>query len=85
MSQGTIVEKLQTSDIDENKNETLKIEFLSEEFLWKKMWLILTMQKAIIICLKSELSGIDIFIVRHDDPASEVKILLSMQTIIGSH
>jgi len=29
------------------------------------------MQKAIIICLKSELSGIDIFIVRHDDPASE--------------
>ena len=30
-----------------------------------------TIQKAIIICLKSELSGIDIFIVRHDDPASE--------------
>ena len=31
------------------------------------------MQKAMIICLKSELSGIDIFIVRHDDPASKVK------------
>ena len=28
-----------------------------------------------IICLKSELSGIDIFIVRHDDPASEFKNL----------
>ena len=26
------------------------------------------------ICLKSELSGIDIFIVRHDDPASEKHI-----------
>ena len=49
------------------------------------MRLILTMQKAMIICLKSELSGIDIFIVRHDDPASEVKILLRMQTIFGSH
>ena len=33
------------------------------------------MQKAMIICLKSELSGIDIFIVRHDDPASKVKNL----------
>ena len=29
------------------------------------------------ICLKSELSGIDIFIVRHDDPASEAKRLKS--------
>ena len=85
MSHGTTVEKLQTSDIEENKNETLKIKFLSEEFLWKQMWLILTIQKAMIICLKSELSGIDIFIVRHDDPASEVKILLPMQTIFGSH
>ena len=37
------------------------------------------MQKAIIICLKSELSGIDIFIVRHDDPASKAKIMSKLQ------